>query len=96
MVIAPIDFEVKRKRKTDSSPRTWRKKRYVPKPKKPRSVFIAEKGTLELYQNGELVRSLKFADKKTRNKTMKQWEMWIKNLYQKHIFWIHIIPKDLK
>lgn len=81
----------KRGRRLSEKPRP-----YVPKPKKVRSVFTYYKGTVFLCMNGEIVRQYIFDGYYERKQILKEWEIWMRNLYYKRIFHITISSTQYK
>lgn len=80
MVISPVEVE------------SYYKKRK----KRPVSIFSVKEGILELYMDGEIIRSANYSDTRRRKQVVEEWYMWIKNVMQYHVFYIHIKPKEVE
>jgi len=78
MVIVPVDVE------------THYKKRKV----KTRSIFSVKEGILELYMDNEIIKTATYHDTRRRKQIVEEWYMWIRNVMQYHVFYIHIKPKE--
>jgi hypothetical protein len=48
---------------------------------------------IELYMDDELVRGMSYKSKPIRRDILSKWEVLIRNQYERHVFWIKIIPK---
>jgi hypothetical protein len=84
MIFSPIDTERK-------------KKKIIPSPRRKegaegKSVFDYSMGRIELYMDDELVRGVSYKSKTIRRDILSKWEVLIRNQYERHVFWIKIIP----
>ena len=69
---------------------------YTPRPKKTISVFTYFSGLMELYMDGEKVKVYAFSGYNERNNTLKEWDIWMRNLYHKRVFHISITKKNIQ
>lgn len=53
-------------------------------------VFSLNKGIVILFMDGLIMYQQYFTDKKCRNRIVDNWEIVMRNFYDKHVFWVTI------
>jgi len=66
---------------------------YTPRPKPTISVFTYYHGLIELYMDGEKIREHIYRGYPERKNVLKEWDIWMRNLYFKRVFYISITKK---
>lgn len=57
-----------------------------------RSVFSFSRAKIELYMDDQLIKSTTYASFPDRIAISNEWEMWMRNMYKYHTFYVKIKP----